>query len=52
MRFSAYNLSIESELTLPELLPCLNAGLPDVHILIGSVNDDGIPNGQQLGPFL
>ena len=48
MRFSAYNLIIESELTLPELLPCLNACLPDVHILIGSVSDDG----QQLGPFL
>ena len=52
MRFSAYNLIIESELTLPELLPCLNACLPDVHILIGSVSDDGLPSGQQLGPFL
>ena len=52
MRFNTYNLSIDSELNLPELLPCLETGSPDVHIRIGSVSCDGLPNGKQLGPFL
>ena len=52
MRFNAYNLSIESELTLPELLPCLSTNSADVDIRIGSVRDDGIRDGEQLGPFL
>jgi hypothetical protein len=52
MRFNAYNLNIKSELTLPELLPCLNTSVPDVHIRFGSVRTDGLPHGEQLGPFL
>ena len=52
MRFSAYDLSIDSELAMPELLPGRHTGVPDVHIRLGSVTVDGLPQGKQLGPFL
>ena len=55
MRYSAYNLSVDSQLTLPELLPeaagC-GAKAADVTIVLGSVAADGLPGGRQLGPFL
>lgn len=53
MRHTAYNLSIESELSLPELLPEPEAAnSPAVQIRLAAVRPDGLPDGQQLGPFL
>ena len=53
MRHTAYKLSIESELALPELLAdAETAKNPDVQIKFSSVPPDGLPKGQQLGPFL
>lgn len=52
MRYSAYNLTIESELSLSELLPAPEDLLPDVLIRYGSINSTGLPEGKQLGPFL
>lgn len=53
MRFSAYNLSIHSDLDLPELPRCAQTGLAaDVTIRLGKVPPDGLPEGKQLGPFL
>lgn len=52
MRFTAYNLTIESELALPELLPSLDNGLADVRVKIGPVASEGLSDGKQLGPFL
>jgi hypothetical protein len=52
MRFSTYDLTIDSELAMPELLPGRHTGVPDVHIRLGSVPVDGLPQGKQLGPFL
>ncbi len=53
MRHTAYNLSIESELALPELLVASEpASAADVQIKFAAVPPDGLPNAQQLGPFL
>lgn len=53
MRFTAYNLTIESELDLPELPLCTQeTSAPDVSIRIAKVPPDGLPEGKQLGPFL
>jgi hypothetical protein len=53
MRHTAYNLSIDSELALPELPPDLTTGgAADVHIRLATINPQGLPDGQQLGPFL
>jgi hypothetical protein len=54
MRYSAYLLSIDSEIALPEL-SVDSAGseeAPDVIIRLGDVNPDGLPEGLQLGPCL
>ncbi|MEY2631638.1 MAG: hypothetical protein RIR00_292, partial [Pseudomonadota bacterium] len=52
--YSAYNLKIASDLPLPELslLPEADAQSPDVTISLGAVQPEGLPDGQQLGPFL
>lgn len=54
MRYLAYNLSIQSDLALPELLPDVSNATeqPDVVIRFASIRADGLPHGQQLGPFL
>lgn len=53
MRYTAYNMNIDSELALPELLPLISESCPpDVTIQLASVASGGLPNGQQLGPFL
>lgn len=54
MRYTAYNLSIQSDLALPELpAASLNNHLqPDVSIRLAAIRPDGLPDGQQLGPFL
>ncbi|MCX7092224.1 MAG: hypothetical protein NTY50_02050 [Methylobacter sp.] len=54
MRYTAYNLSIDSEIDLPELFPMhtSNAEPADVKIHFGSIAPEGLADGQQLGPFL
>ena len=53
MRFTAYNLSIESELALPELPLCTQSvGAPDVTVRFAKVPPEGLPEGKKLGPFL
>ena len=53
MRYTAYNLSIDSEIHLPELLPeKADAGAADVKIHFGRIAPEGLANGKQLGPFL
>ena len=53
MRHTAYNLSIESELALPELLADPEpASAADVQIKFAAVPPDGLPDAQQLGPYL
>lgn len=52
--YVAYSLKIDSALPLPELtvLDEANPQVPDVSIRIEAVSPDGLPDGQQLGPFL
>lgn len=55
MPYLAYQLVIESDLALPELPPAatdLAASPVDVRIRLTDVAPDGLPGGQQLGPFL
>jgi hypothetical protein len=53
MRYTAYHLSIESELALPELLPdAKNPAPPDVDIRYAPIDAHGLADGQQIGPFL
>ncbi len=55
MRYTAYQLAIESDLALPELLPApagQPAGPVDVQIRLADIAPGGLPGGQQLGPFL
>jgi hypothetical protein len=54
MRHIAYNLTIESDLALPELLSDNGPtdALPDVTIELRPVAPEGLPHGKQLGPFL
>ena len=51
--FEAYDLVLQSEIDLPELLPSTGVGRePDVSISYGKVLDSGVAGGVQLGPFL
>jgi hypothetical protein len=54
MRYTAYNLSIHSDIALPELLPeqVEPGSPPDVQIRLSPITPVGLPDGQQLGPFL
>jgi len=54
VRYTAYLLSIECELALPELLPDPSTGArgPDVRIRLEDVSPHGLENGIQLGPTL
>jgi hypothetical protein len=54
VRYTAYLLSIDSELALPELLPDPSTGArePDVRIRLGDVSPHGLVDGLQLGPTL
>lgn len=53
MRYSAYGLTIQSQVTLPELIPSISLSEDaDVHISIGCVVKNGLEEGKQLGPFL
>lgn len=52
MRYNAYNLTIDSELALPELTPSTYDSAFDVHIHFGELPKDGIQGGKHLGPFL
>lgn len=53
MLYSAYGLTIQSALPLPELLPRQAGGVqaPDVQIRIASVPPDGLADGQPLGEY-
>nr|WP_319565526.1 hypothetical protein [uncultured Rhodoferax sp.] len=52
MRYTAYNLSIQSELVLPELQLDLQSVITfDVDIKFGINHRDGLYDYQQLGPF-
>ena len=55
MYFTCYGLTIDSKLALPELLesdPSMEGQPPDVTIRLGGVDQNGLPGGKQLGPFL
>jgi hypothetical protein len=52
MLYTAYNLTIRSELPLPELIPSSEEDVIDAHIRYGPVPHNGIAGGKQLGPFL
>ena len=64
MTYACYGLTIVSDLALPELLgagadvdardPADVAGVADadIRIRLGEVSSDGLPDGEQLGPFL
>lgn len=52
MLYKAYNLTIHSELPLPELTLSSEEKVIDVHIRFGQVPHNGIAGGTQLGPFL
>ncbi len=53
MLYSTYNLSIESEIDLPELQFATQTDAPpDVNIQLSTLPANGLPEGQQLGPFL
>ncbi len=51
MHYSAYQLTIASELALPELIQ-VDHGAADVTIRLGKVAAAGLEDGEQLGPFL
>ncbi|MCL1073825.1 hypothetical protein [Shewanella dokdonensis] len=51
MYYSAYQLTIASELPLPELVP-VNGTQTDVTIRFDNVAKNGLADGEQLGPFL
>lgn len=51
MYYSAYQLTIASELALPELLPA-DTEEADVQIRFACVSRDGLADGKQLRPFL
>ena len=54
MIYSAYGLSIKSQIQLPELLTNDQADVSeiDVHIRIGRVSQDGLEDGTQVAPVL
>jgi hypothetical protein len=55
MRYTAYQLSIDSDLALPELpadASIASMQAAQIQIKLGHVSPAGIPDGQQMGPFL
>lgn len=50
--YSCYGLRFRSDLALPELLPAAADDRPDVRVALGPVPAEGLPEGQQIGPFL
>lgn len=54
MHYTAYLLSIDSEIALPELStdPAGGAESPDVSIRLGDVSPDGLPEGLPFGRWL
>ena len=52
--YTSYNLIIGSELPLPELTPLDDkpGGTPDISIHLSGINNNGLADGEQLGPFL
>ena len=52
--YTSYNLTIGSELSLPELTSLDGASTiaPDISVSMGKVTDNGLADGDQLGPFL
>jgi hypothetical protein len=55
MLYTTYELIIKSELILPELIPLNDNNIEegvDVAITVSAVDNAGLANGKQLGPFL
>lgn len=55
LHYTCYGHSIESELPLPELLPSvsdISENEPDIRINFAHVEESGLEDGTQLGPFL
>ena len=54
MPYTAYNLTIHSEILLPELISqeSNSAAASDITIRLGDVPPDGLPEGLQLDPSL
>ncbi|MFV5213248.1 hypothetical protein ACLIIZ_05905 [Azonexus caeni] len=52
MFYTAYGLTIQSQLDLPELERSFPSVAPDVTVRLGTVGAGGLPGGRQLGPYL
>lgn len=52
MNYKCYDLSIASEIALPELIPVGENINAEVRIAIGKVDKDGLTSGKRLGPRL
>ncbi len=55
MHYNTYNLTIQSELALPELgepIDSIDGTAPQVRITFADLPDKGLEQGKQIGPFL